>query len=397
MKKLMYVFAGILLFLILITSGCGTQKTIKIGFIGPLTGEYANYGKLMTQAVKIAIEEKNAKGGINGIELKLVAEDSEGKVDKGNSAIEKLANVDKIKGMVGPVFSGVSLSVAEKCVAFNIPMISPSATHKALTAKGKYIFRNVLSDELQAIVFAKYVYHEMGLRQVAILHIKNDYSQGLAEDFKRIFEGEGGSITIVESGLQGDKDFKTQLTKIKSTESEALFLPNYVADIAQVLEQTKQLGMDIKILSADGITNPEIFELAGDLANGVTLSGPPEEGATGGNNLKNTFEKKYEQKWGEKPDSFSLNSYDAANIIIAAVEKAYSELSAKDKKKLNINTETVQKYIAQTKDYNGVSGNITFLANGDASKNVGISITENKDYKQLGVYKIVNDSLSKVN
>ncbi|MDY6968408.1 MAG: ABC transporter substrate-binding protein [Spirochaetota bacterium] len=383
------------MFLVLAFFGCG-KEPIKIGFVGPLTGDYANYGKLMTQAVKIAIEEKNNAGGIDGNMIKLIAEDSEGKVDKGNSAIEKLASIDKIYGLVGAVFSGTSLAIAPKCEREKIVMISPSATHKALTGKGKYIFRNVLSDELQAIVFAQYVYNVMKVKNVAILYLKNDYSQGLAGDFSKEFKRLGGRITITESGLQGDKDFKTQLTKIKSTNSEALFLPNYVADIAQTLEQAKQLGLRLKILSSDGFSNPEIFELAGDLANGVTFSGPPKESEGTENDLRKQFEVKYQDEWGEKPDSFSLNAYDGANILINAIEKCYNETSDEDKKILNFDREKIQKYVASTSNYAGVSGKITFLENGDASKNVGISIAEKKQYKQLGVYKLEKGRLKKV-
>ena len=138
----------------LLLFGCGGKQTIKIGFVGPLTGDAANYGKLMSQAVRIAIEEKNAAGGIGGYPVQLVAEDDEGKPEKANAAIEKLSGVDKVWGIVGPVFSSCALAIAPKCQADKIVMISPSSTHKALTSVGNFIFRDVLSDELQAIVFA---------------------------------------------------------------------------------------------------------------------------------------------------------------------------------------------------------------------------------------------------
>ncbi len=178
MKKLSLLIVICFLF------ACGKQEAIKIGFMGPLTGDAANYGKLMSQAVKIAVEEQNAKGGIGGVKVQLILEDDEGRVEKANPAIEKLASVDKVLGIVGPVFSSCALAIAPKCQAEKIVMITPSSTHKALTSMGNFIFRNVLSDELQAKVFAKYVYKYLNLRKVAVLHLKNDYSQGLAEDFR---------------------------------------------------------------------------------------------------------------------------------------------------------------------------------------------------------------------
>lgn len=392
-KKVMLIFISILL--IFSFFSCG-KKTIKIGFIGPLTGDYANYGKLMTQSVKIAVQEKNEMGGIGEYKIKLISEDSQGKVDKANSAIEKLASVNKVWGIIGPVFSGTSLAIAPKCETENIVMISPSATHKDLTSKGKYVFRNVLSDQLQAIVFAKYVSDVMGLKRVAILYIKNDYSQGLAGDFKRIFKSNGGTITAMESGLQGDKDFKTQLTKIKGTNPQAIFLPNYVADIAQMLEQSKQLGINVKMLSADGFSNPEIFELAGDQANGVIFSGPPEENEISESGVKKAFVEKYEQRWGEKPDSFSLNSYDGAKILLSAIEKVFNASTDEERLNLTLDRNKIKDRVARIKNYNGVSGKITFLDNGDALKNVGVFKVENSEYKQIAVYMIDKGRLVEV-
>jgi branched-chain amino acid transport system substrate-binding protein len=236
----------------------------------------------------------------------------------------------------------------------------------------------------------------MGLSRVAILYIKNDYSQGLSMDFKSQFEADGGTIVGMETGLQGDKDFKTQLTKIKALNPEALFIPNYVAEIAQILEQAKQLGLNTKMLSADGFSNPEILELAGDLANGVIFSGPEKEDPAQANAKTAAFEKKYEEKWGEKPDSFSLNAYDGANLIMDAIQAAYDKASDADKKALNLDRSLMQKYVAGIKGYMGVSGEITFAPNGDVIKNQGILTAENRQYKQIGVYRIESGKLVKV-
>jgi branched-chain amino acid transport system substrate-binding protein len=388
MKKNLFVIFSIFLFFI----SCGDAgKTIKIGFIGPLTGDYANYGEMMSNAARIAIEEKNMTGGIDGKKLVLIAEDSEGKVEKANSAIEKLISVDKIVALIGGVFSGESLAIAPRAQAEKIVMCSPSATHKALTSKGNFIFRNVLSDELQAIIFAKYAKKVLGLNKVAILYIKNDYSQGLAEDFKINFEALGGKVVAMETGMSGDKDFKTQLTKIKETNPNALYIPNYVAEMAQILEQKSQLGLNVKVLASDGFSNPEIFDLAKDNAVGVIFSNSAEDTST--NSKKDEFIKKYESKYKVKPDNFSLNAYDIAWLLINAIEIVYNESSPEDKAKLNLNKDRIREVFHSTRDYQGVSGTINFLPNGDASKNVGIYISEKSsegkyEYKQIAVYKL---------
>lgn len=385
-------FITLLVLLMFSVMGCksGSSDVIKLGFVGPLTGDHANYGKMMTQAVRIAIEEKNAAGGINGKTIELVAEDSEGKEDKANAVITKLATIDKVYGIVGGVFSSVSNAIAPIANMEKIVMISPSSTHKDLTSKGEFIFRTVVNDQLQAAVFAKYVKEKMGIDNVAILYIKNDYSQGLTNDFTEVYENAGGKVVATESGLQGDKDFKTQLTKIRSTDAEAIYIPNYVSEIAQIIGQVKQLGMDIKILSADGFSNPEIFDLAGEDANGVIFSNSPEEDSAEGNDIKAEFVKKYEAQWGEKPDSFSINSYDAANIIIDAIE--YSVENADGA----IDRDVMQKYVSTIEDFPGASGSVTFTSIGDVVKNIGIFESIDGDYVQKEIYTLIDGNLIQV-
>jgi branched-chain amino acid transport system substrate-binding protein len=380
MKKLLSFIA-----MIAFVAGCGKSgDTIKVGFVGPMTGDAAQYGKLMSQAVKLAAEEKNAKGGIGGKNIDVIVEDDEAKVDKGNAAIEKLTGVDKIYGVVGAVFSSVSLAIAPKAEQTKTVMISPSSTHKDLPDKGDYIFRTIMSDSVQAKAFAKYIAKIAKIKRVAVLYIKNDYSQGLAEDFKTVFQKEGGVITAMETGVQGDKDFKTQLTKIKGTKPDALYIPNYVAEMAQMLEQADQLGLKVKILSADGFSNPEIFKLAGKLVEGVVFSNTESDNA----DITKNFKAAYKSKWGMDPDAFSQNAYDAANILFAAIEKAYNEASDADKKANKIDREKIKTYVAAVKNYPGVSGKVTFTANGDVMKSVGIFVAEKDSFKLLKKYVV---------
>ncbi len=393
MKKILVVLFS---FMLLFTFACGkgtdtlkSGETVKIGFLGPMTGDAGNYGKLMSQAVKIAVEEQNEAGGIQGFNVELIIEDTEGKVEKGNPAIEKLVSVNKVFGIVGSVFSSVSLAVAPKAEASKTVMISPSSTHKDLPDKGKYIFRDVMSDALQAVVFAKYLANVENIKTVAILYVKNDYSQGLAMDFKAQYEKEGGKVVAEETALQGDKDFKTQLTKLKGANAEALYIPNYVAEIAQILEQAKQLGVEAKIFSADGFSNPQIFELAGDLANGITFTQAAEQPAS---KTKRDFEAKYLKKYGEKPDAFSLNAYDGARIILAAI----AETAKKEGESLAIDRSAVQGVVAKTKDFDGASGKITFTSNGDLVVNIGVYVSENRKYKQIKTFTLDGDKLIEI-
>ncbi|MCH3907636.1 MAG: ABC transporter substrate-binding protein [Sphaerochaeta sp.] len=335
----------------------------KIGFIGPMTGDYANYGTLCNNAVKLAIEEYNAKGGIAGkLPITLITEDSEGSVEKGLSAIEKLSSSDKINALIGPVFTGVSFAVGQRVQNEGIVMITPSATHKDITNIGNYVFRTVVSDGLQGEVAGKYFYEVLGYRNIAVLYAKNDYSQGLYEGVKENFEADGGKVTIAETFQVGDKDFKTQLTNIRAAKPEAIYIPNYTAEMAQILEQASELGMKIPFLSCDGFSNPQIFDLAGDFTKGVIYVGPAkaEESAA-----HETFVKNYTAKYGVGPDSFATNSYDAAYILFAAMERAYQKTGGFDRK-------AIRDEVAATKDFQGVNGTMNFEPNGDLVAYQGI-------------------------
>lgn len=361
-------------------------SSVKIGFIGPMTGDYANYGTLMSQAVKLAAEERNAAGGVAGMTVEVVVEDSEGVPEKGQAAIEKLASVDKVDGIIGAVFSGVSIAIAPRAQAEQIVMISPSSSHKDLPGLGSYIMRTTPSDALQADVAGAYFAEELGIKKLAVLYVKNDYSQGLYEEVKKIFEAKGGEIVAVETAIQGDKDFKTQLTKIKAAAPEAIYIPNYVAEMAQILEQAASLGIDAQFISADGFSNPEIYDLAGDFTNGVIYTGPVEVAATAGSA---GFAADYEAKWGVEPDSFSKNSYDGANIIMDAIEKVYNETGKIDKA-------AVQKEVISTKDYEGVSGSVSFASDGNLIAVQGVFKVVDQKPVQIGVYTVDGMDLVKL-
>ena len=180
-----------------------SASEIKIGFIGPLTGDYANYGTLCRQAVEMAIDECNAKGGINGSTVKLVAEDSEGDPNKALAAMEKLANTDKVCAVVGPVLTGEAFSVGPVACELGVLAVTPSASHKDVTNQGDYIFRTTPSDGLQGEVAGKYWAQVLGYKKIATLYAKNDYSQGLAEGMKESFEAEGGKIVAEETFMVG--------------------------------------------------------------------------------------------------------------------------------------------------------------------------------------------------
>lgn len=356
-------------------------SVVKIGFIGPLTGDYANYGTLCRQAVEMAIDEINAKGGVNGVQIKLFAEDSEGDSQKALAAMEKLSSSDKVCAIIGPVLTGETFSVAERAQAEGIVVITPSASHKDITNVGDYIFRTTPSDGLQGEVAGKYWADVLGYTKLAVLYAKNDYSQGLYESMSEAFEQEGGKVVAAETFMVGDKDFKTQLTKLKNTDAQAIYLPDYTAEMAQILEQASQLGMDKPFLSGDGFLSEEIYSLAGQYTDGVvyTASALVEESSR-----NKEFKDAYAAKWGIGPDSFATNAYDATYILASVIEKVGTGRAA------------IKSGMEQVKDFEGMNGIINFASNGDLVAYQGIYEVHGTTPVYVGAFTVEDGRLVKV-
>lgn len=354
---------------------------VKIGFIGPLTGDYANYGTLCRQAVEMAIDEINAKGGVNGASIKLFAEDSEGDSQKALAAMEKLSSSDKVCAIIGPVLTGETFSVAERAQAEGIVIITPSASHKDITNVGDYIFRTTPSDGLQGEVAGKYWSQVLGYTKLAVLYAKNDYSQGLYESMSEAFTQDGGKIVAAETFMVGDKDFKTQLTKLKNTDAQAIYLPDYTAEMAQILEQAAQLGIDKPFLSGDGFLSEEIYSLAGQYTDGVvyTASARVEE-----SNKNKEFKDAYTARWGIGPDSFATNAYDATYILVSVIEKVGTDRKA------------IKTGMEQVKDFEGVNGIINFAPNGDLVAYQGIYEVHGTTPEYLGAFAVEDGKLVQV-
>ena len=368
----------------------GSGDVYKIGFIGPLTGDNANYGIRCSNAARLAIDEINADGGINGKQLTLIAENSEGTVEKALSSYEKLAYTDEVCAIIGPVFTGPALAVAQRCQEDGIVMISPSATHKDVTAQPiansdglNYVFRTVPSDALQSEVAAHYFYEVLGYRKLASLYAMNDYSQGLANGMAETFTALGGQIVASETCMVGDKDFRTQLTQIKAADPEAIYIPNYTVEDAQILEQAAQLGITAPFLSSDGFSDPEIYNLAPDFTDGVVYVGPAQaESST----ILSDFQAAYAAAYnGDAPDSFATNSYDATYIIAAAIERAGSA-----------DTKAVRDEVAATKDFLGANGTINFAANGDLVASQGVYDVEGTTPVYVGSFQVVDNHIVQV-
>lgn len=368
MKKLFslivigFIFSGILFF-----AGCQKKveekKVVKIGAILPLTGDAAKYGEAAKKGMDLAVEEINGKGGILGKRLEIDYEDSQANASNAVSAFRKLIDIQHIKFVLGPLSSTDVLAVAPIANKDKVIIFTPTASAPQITYAGDYIFRNVMSDLYDGQAMAAYAIKEMRKKTSAIFYINNDFGIGLKNSFKEQFEKMGGKIVLEISFERGEDDYRSQITKIKDTHPDVVFLVGQ-AEMAEILREMKEMGLKLPIVSFSMFEDPDILKVAGDAAEGVVYTYRVFD-PNGKNPAIKHFVEGYEKKYSTQPDIFAGLSYDATRILALALKKG------------NFEVERVKEAIYGIKDFPGVVGKTSFDKNGDVKKSIGIKKIEN--------------------
>lgn len=366
------------LFMVMIAvifAGC-TKKSeeansneIKVGQYGSMTGGEATFGQSTDKGVRLAFDLKNAAGGIKGKKLVLITEDNQGKPEEAAAVVKKLITQDKVVALIGEVASTRSLAAAPIAQQYKIPMISPSSTNPKVTQVGDYIFRACFIDPFQGPVMAKFTRENLKLKKVAILKdLKSDYSLGLAEFFTKKFVEAGGEITAEQTFQTGDSDFKGQLTQIRGTNPEAIFIPAYYTEVGLIARQARDLGIKAVLLGGDGWDSPKLFEIGQKAIEGAYFSNHYASESPVPSTQE--FIKKYKEKFNETPDGLAAAGYDAAMMLIAAMERA-PEITSK----------AIRDELAKTKAFDGATGKITMNSERNADKDAFIVKVEGKTLK----------------
>lgn len=370
--------AVVVLFVVMIAgmmfTGCSkkTSDTIKIGGIFPLSGSVAVYGTECRNGVEMAINEINAAGGVNGKMLELIAEDDEGSPEKSVNAYKKLVTKDNCSIIIGSLTSGCTAAISSLAQAQKVLLIAPAATQTDITEAGDYVFRACFIDPFQGTVGGKFALEDLGAKNAAVLYdVQNDYSIGLYENFKIAFEQGGGKVVAAESYSTGDKDFNAQLTKIKTTNPDVVYLPDYYGTVALIAKQLRAQGINAPIVGADGWDG--IIDNAGDEVLNGFYSNHYAADSTDGKVV--TFVNSYKGKYGSTPVSFAALGYDCVYLLKDAMGTAKSADST-----------TLKDQLMKT---NGayVTGNLTFDAKRNPVKSAVMLEIVKQDGKLAPVYK----------
>ena len=333
------------------------ESPIKVGEYGAFTGKEAAFGVSARKGVILAFEEANAAGGVLGRQVELLTEDNQSKQGESATIAKKFAYRDKVVAVLGGNPSTNSLEAAPVLQLAKIPMIAISSTNPRVTELGNYIFRVCFIDPFQGAVLAKFATETLHAKRAGILtSVNNAYSVGLSKVFREKFTAAGGEIVAEQRHSEGDKDFRAQLTTLKSAGVDSILHSGNYTEGALICIQARQLGLNVPIFGGDAWEAPALIEIGGKAVEGMYYSthGSPESTAPEVVN----FVQKFKARWeGETPDSIAALGYDAAVLLFDALKRAGTTDSA-----------ALRDAIATTKDLPGVTGRITIDAQRNATK-----------------------------
>src|SRR3989338_5322466 len=370
MKKVNFLLLSTLLIFSLTSCTKKTdQNVIKVGEYGSLTGSEATFGTSTHNGIMLAIDELNSAGGIAGKKINVITVDDQGKPEEAASAVTKLITSDKVAVILGEVASSRSLAGALIAHRYKIPMVSPSSTNPKVTQVGNYIFRTCFIDPFQGKVMANFAKNTLKAKKVAILRdVKSDYSVGLAEFFTKTFTDGGGKVVVDLSYTAGDIDFKAQLTTIRSKGVEAIFVPGYYTEVGLIARQAKELGVSVPLLGGDGWDSARLTEIAGNSLDNSYFSN--HYTAESKDPRVAEFVEKYKKVFGQVPDGLAAMGYDAALVLIDALKRAKT-----------LTPDDIRDALAATKNFQAVTGVISFNDNRDAEKAAVVLAVKNGQFK----------------
>jgi len=334
------------------------QAVVTIAHVGPTSGAIAHLGKDNENGAKMAVEELNAAGvtiGGNKVTLKLMTEDDAADPKQGTAVAQKLADA-KVAGVIGHLNSGTTIPASRIYSDAGIPQVSPSATNPKYTRQGfKTAFRMVADDVHLGSTLGKYAVNTLKGKAIAVIDDRTAYGQGVAQEFTKAVEAAGGTVVAKEFTTDKATDFNSILTTIKGKKADVVFFGGMDAVAGPMLRQMKSLGINAKFMGGDGICSTELIKLGGDaIADNQVYCA--EAGGVEGKEEADmaAFKAKFKAKFGTDVQVYAPYVYDGVKVMVAAMVKAGSSDPAK-----------YLPMLAATKDYKGVTGNITFDEKGD--------------------------------
>ncbi len=342
------------LFAALVLAGVASHSfaadTIKIGIAGPKTGAVAQYGDMQFAGAKMAIEQINAKGGVDGKKLEAVEHDDACDPKQAVAVANKVVN-DGVKFVVGHLCSSSTQPASDIYEDEGVIMITPAATSPDITTRGyKMVFRTIGLDSAQGPAAGNYIADHVKPKIVAVIHDKQQYGEGIATAVKKTLEGKNVKVAVFEGINAGDKDFSSLIAKLKQANVDFVYYGGYHPELGLILRQAKEKGLNAKFMGPEGVGNDSISQIAQGAAEGllVTLPKSFDQDPT---NVE--LVKAFKDKKQDPSGPFVFPSYSAVEVIVDGIKAAKSEDTAKVAEAIHAGT------------FKTPTGDLSFDAKGD--------------------------------
>ena len=332
------------------------NEPIRIGHFGSLTGKEAAFGTATRKGIILAVEELNAAGGVLGRPVEYVGADIQSKNGESATAVKKLLSRDKVVAILGGNPSANSLEAAPLCQNAKIPMMAISSTNPKVTEAGDYIFRICFIDPFQGAVLARFAFDHLHARRIALLTPVTPYGIGLSNALRQRFTELGGEIVVEQKYAEGDKDFKAQLTAIRTLKPDVIAATGYYTEAALICLQARELGLEVPLIGGDGWEAPQLVELGGPAVEGTYYSS--HYSASNDAPEVKAFVRKFRARWdNETPEAVAALGYDAMMLYADAIRRAGTTDGPK-----------MRAALAATKDFPGITGRTTVDEHRNSSK-----------------------------
>lgn len=366
--------AGVLMSLLCLMcalgAGCGrgdvvgtrarAEEKLKIGAFMSLTGDTAQYGISALNGIRMAVEEANARGGVGGHRVELIVQDTRSDAVETEVVVRRLAGEYGVQALVGEIVSSRSLVAARIAQGERVPMLTPSSTSPEVTKQGDYVFRSCYTDPFQGAAIAQFAARTLHARRAALLIDSGQrYSIELARIIGEEFKRQGGEIISEQSYIEGAGDFSPQLAEVGAARPDVIFVPGYYLEAGLLARQAKELGLPAPLVGGDGWDSPRLYEIGGQSLAGDFFS--THFSADDPDPQVQRFVEDYRRLFNNAPDAFAATAYDAARIMLAACERAAS-----------LDRAVIRAALAETRDFYGVTGTVTFNSERNAVKPIVI-------------------------
>jgi branched-chain amino acid transport system substrate-binding protein len=331
-------------------------EKIRVGAVLALTGATGQYGLSAYNGMSMAVEEANAAGGVGGRRVELLVQDTRSDLEETRRVVRRLAEEYGVAALLGEVTSARTLAAADVAQEMGVALLTPSATSPEVTRRGEFIFRGCYADPFQGAALAQFAARDLGASRAAVLFEREQgYSTELTRHVREEFERQGGEVVFEEGYEPGAADFAALLARVAEARPEVVFVPGYYLEAGLLAREAGRAGLGAPLIGGDGWDSPRLVELGGEALAGSFHSA--HFAAEDQSPRVVRFVEEYRRLYGAVPDSFAATSYDAARILLDALARAGTD-----------DRRAIRDALAATRDFPGVTGDLTFDENRDALK-----------------------------